>query len=34
MGDYGLIQEWVDFEQATFNKSRVRISKALKDKLP
>jgi hypothetical protein len=32
-GDYDLIQEWVDFEQATFNKSRVRISKALKEKL-
>jgi hypothetical protein len=33
MGDDDLIREWVDFEQATFRKSRVRISQALKDKL-
>jgi hypothetical protein len=34
MGDNDLIQEWVDFEEATYRTIRVKISKSLKDKLP
>jgi hypothetical protein len=33
MGDNDLIQEWVDFEEATYRTLRVKISKSLKDKL-